>query len=427
VLLGTIEPGTKPLFDATWRAWWIGDATGVVVVLPAILMLLDHRRTPDATLSPAWSASRAEVIALFAASMALCGWAFSNHGMPVEGRRGYEMLVFLPVAWCAIRCGPRVTAILIVAVDAFTSAFFLGGMSRVTDTQSSLAHLQLFMVAISLSGVPLAISIDGLRAARESLRRHSEQLAAQVRARTLDLEASLTREQHANAAKSDFLANISHELRTPMHAIRSFATLGIARSHSAEREKLSGYFERIDASSRRLLALLNDLLDLSKLEAGRMEMSRERVDVSSLVNQSLAEAEPVALAGDVTLTSSGILDEVVIGVDQARLQQVLMNVLSNAIKFSSPGSSINTAIAMETIDGSSWAVVTVTDAGVGIPEGELEAIFDKFVQSSTTRSGAGGTGLGLAICREIIRAHDGSIHAEHVAEGGTRFVIRLPA
>lgn len=424
-LLATVHAGFVPAFDGSWRAWWIGDATGVIVVLPAILLLLD-RRAPQPDQDVPAAAGFLEQAALFAVAALLCAWIFSSNPTMQTRHFGLQVFAFLPVVWAAIRFDARTTAIMIVCIDIGATGLTLLHGAVGEAAQTDLTYLQLFMVTLSLAGVPLSLTLEGLRTAREALRRQGVRLADQVRERTAELEATLVRERRANAAKSDFLANISHELRTPMHAIRSFAKLGLERGADAERDKLTGYFARIDTSSGRLLKLLNDLLDLSKLEAGQMEIHLEPLALDREVASAIEETDVLARARGVTVHAPEDTERMMVNGDSGRLQQVLVNVLSNAIKFSPPGERIDVLIHRGMTKPPAPVIVEITDHGVGIPEGELEAVFDKFVQSSKTRSGAGGTGLGLAISREIIRAHGGTIHAEHGPGGGTRVVIQLP-
>jgi PAS domain S-box-containing protein len=233
----------------------------------------------------------------------------------------------------------------------------------------------------------------------------------------------------ANDAKSRFLANMSHELRTPMHAIMSFSQLGLERAALGDTERLARYFGNINESGARLTILLNDLLDLSKLEAGRMEMHKAPTDLAEVVSQCAAEFDPLLAARSLRLSFEPPPEPVVVDVDAMRIGQVLRNLLSNAIKFSHDGGCVEVAITrVDATDASPGAVrLIVDDAGVGIPEDELESVFDKFVQSSKTRTSSGGTGLGLAICRELVGAHDGSIRALQRQPHGTRFEVVLPA
>jgi PAS domain S-box-containing protein len=232
----------------------------------------------------------------------------------------------------------------------------------------------------------------------------------------------------ANDAKSLFLANMSHELRTPMHAIMSFSQLGLERAALGDTERLARYFGNINESGARLTILLNDLLDLSKLEAGRMEMQKTPTDLAEVVVQCAAEFDPLLAARSLQLSFERPAEPIVANVDPIRIGQVLRNLLSNAIKFSHDRGRVEVTITrVEASDDAASSIrLTVDDAGVGIPEAELEVVFDKFVQSSKTRTASGGTGLGLAICRELVGAHGGSIRALQRRPLGTRFEVVLP-
>ena len=297
-----------------------------------------------------------------------------------------------------------------------------------------------------------ASDVHAAKCAEDELKRHRDNLAELVRQRTLGLEVATNAAQAerakaeaarelaesarqtavaANLAKSDFLANMSHELRTPMHAIISFANFGVEKIDRVETARLLHYFRNIQKSGSRLLSLLNDLLDLSKLEAGKMEMQRQAVDVGAMVADALAEAEALARARRIRLVMRAA-GEVRASIDSMRMLQVLRNLLSNAIKFTPECGYVEVTCRVVGEGGpgpsESYIEILVRDTGVGIPEAELEAVFDKFVQSSKTKTGAGGTGLGLAICREILAAHGGSVHARNNAppQAGATFVVRLP-
>ncbi len=227
----------------------------------------------------------------------------------------------------------------------------------------------------------------------------------------------------ANQEKSKFLANMSHELRTPMHGILSFSDIGIKNIDTESKENLAQYFSTIQVSGRRLLSLLNDLLDLSKLEAGKMEVNEEESDLAVVFDSCQVEQEQrmhdLGLSLKIippTHSSAGFFDTVRIG-------QVITNILSNAIKFS-PENSIIT-ITMDRND-SNELFFSMKDTGVGIPKDELSDVFNAFIQSSKTKTNAGGTGLGLAISKKIIEAHDGKIWAENNRDGGAVFTFTLP-
>ncbi len=237
--------------------------------------------------------------------------------------------------------------------------------------------------------------------------------------------------ERANAAKSIFLTNMSHELRTPMHGVLSFARLGLERAPGAQPERLQGYFERILASGERLMALLDDLLDLAKLESGRMEVRLRPLPLAPLVYEVLAEFEALSATRQLRMQAS-LAELAPAEADSDLCRQVLRNLIANAIKFSPAEGEISVRLVPGWLAAGAEAAprpaaeLVVADRGPGIPENELEAVFDKFVQSSKTHSGAGGTGLGLAICREIVAAHHGEIFARNRTGGGAEFVLRLP-
>ncbi|MBE9532701.1 MAG: hypothetical protein IMF04_01140 [Proteobacteria bacterium] len=230
--------------------------------------------------------------------------------------------------------------------------------------------------------------------------------------------------EEANKSKSEFLANMSHELRTPMHGILSFANIGVEMIDTASKEKLALYFSNIQISGDRLLALINDLLDTSKFEAGKMEVSPIESDLISLLNNCQLEqsqrVENLQLSFEVNAQK-----ETMIGFfDPIRIGQVITNLLSNAIKFSPKGGKILVEMRYGEADEIQFSI---HDQGVGIPNEELEVIFDPFIQSSKTKTGAGGTGLGLAISRQIINIHHGKIWAENTPHGGAIINFTLPS
>jgi len=272
--------------------------------------------------------------------------------------------------------------------------------------------------------VAVVRDISERRRIDEELRQHRDSLQTMVLERTADLVAAKVAAESANRAKTDFLANMSHELRTPMHAILSFASLGRNRQADGEsKAPVERYFANIDSAAQRLMRLLDDLLDLSRMEATGLTIMPGPRRIAPLIEEVLEEIEPQASRKRLALRSELAECGARVNIDGLRIGQVLRNLLNNALRFSSsPGEIV---IVGRVVEGA-MLQITVRDSGVGIPPDELESIFAKFVQSSRTHSGAGGTGLGLAICREIVAAHGGRIWAENNAYGGASLHFTLP-
>jgi len=277
----------------------------------------------------------------------------------------------------------------------------------------------------------------------DQLRKHREHLELEVNERTADLRTvneqlrneieerkQIEKElliakadaESANEAKSEFLAHMSHELRTPLHSILSFSSFGIKKHKSAKPEKLLDYFSRINGSGKVLLALLNDLLDLAKLESRKITFMFESTDLHMPVQSVINEYGTMLSERGLRLKYEKCDFEEKITLDMEKIKQVLRNLLNNAVKFSPYGGIIDVDIYR--INNS--VRISVRDQGPGIPPDELETVFDKFVQSSKTKTGAGGTGLGLAICREIVSGHEGRIWAENRPEGGAELSFEIP-
>jgi PAS domain S-box-containing protein len=227
----------------------------------------------------------------------------------------------------------------------------------------------------------------------------------------------------ASRAKSDFIANVSHELRTPLQSILGFSEIGSLRARAEPR--LAELFGDVHRAGQRMLSLVNDLLDLSKIERGAEPFRPERLDLRPLATEVGRELEPLVAARQLGLVMALGDEELVVLADPQRLQQLLRNLLANAIRFSPVGGRIElTAWHDESADE---VRVDVADRGPGIPPDELESIFEAFVQSSATKNAAGGTGLGLAICRRIAEAHDGRVWAANRQDGGAVISLALPA
>ncbi|MDX2179037.1 MAG: ATP-binding protein [Bryobacteraceae bacterium] len=278
-----------------------------------------------------------------------------------------------------------------------------------------------FPVEISLSPIQFDEEFNVLTIVRDvSERKRTER---ELAAKNRELEARNREIERANQMKSEFLSGMSHELRTPLHTIIGFAELLAEQAGGPLSEKQRRFVEHIHDDSLHLLALINDLLDLGKIESGFMTLHRERLDLGQAVEEAVASLEPRAAAKGLTVETSreGRPD---IYADRIRLRQILYNLLSNAVKFTPSGGNIR----IETRVLESETEVSVVDTGVGISPEEQDSIFSKFHQVGQKQAdGEEGTGLGLAITRQLVEQHGGSIRFESEPGKGTRFTFTIPS
>jgi PAS domain S-box-containing protein len=279
-----------------------------------------------------------------------------------------------------------------------------------------------FPVEISLSPVRSddGFSVTAVIRDISERKRAEDQLRAVQEQYTRELELHSEAVQRADHLKSEFLSSMSHELRTPLHTIIGFAELLMEELKGPLNEDQKRFVAHIQRDSSHLLSLINQILDLSKIEAGRLELHRQAIDLSGTIEEVLASIRPQALAKAIRIETS-VDSEITADADYLRIKQILLNLLGNAVKFTPEGGLIG--VSSVRIGG--IVAISVSDTGIGIPPEQRETIFDKFHQVGAAAL-TEGTGLGLAITRALVDQHGGKIWLESLPGKGSRFTFTIP-
>lgn len=232
--------------------------------------------------------------------------------------------------------------------------------------------------------------------------------------------------EDANNAKNNFISNISHELRTPVAVIASSNQLLRKLLDSDNGEYKESFYNNLDIitqNSNRLLRLINNIIDIAKIDSGFKDLNLQNIDVISLIEDSVMSVIPYAQSKDLEVIFDTNIEELIMSVDSQKIERIILNLLSNAIKFSYEGGQIFTNIVVE----NNILTFTVADKGIGISKENLDKIFDKFIQidNSFTRNNE-GSGIGLSLVKSLVKLHGGTVSVESKIKKGTSFTIRLP-
>jgi signal transduction histidine kinase/CheY-like chemotaxis protein len=299
------------------------------------------------------------------------------------------------------------------------------GLQAYRSLRNILTGILLVTILLSLVLAGLALWIGGR--ANASLRRARDKLEERVTQRTRELSIARETADTANKAKSAFLANMSHELRTPMNAVLGYSEMLMEEAEDVGQDDFIPDLKKINQAGNHLLSLINDVLDLSKIESGKMEAFAEIFDVGALIDQVSGTAQPLMAKNNNQLKIERGENLGNAFQDVTKLRQSLLNMLSNAAKFTHEG-TITLRVERESQADGEWLTLSVSDTGIGIPADKLDHVFEEFSQAdeSTTRD-YGGTGLGLTISRRFCQMLGGDMTVTSQQGAGSTFSIQLPA
>lgn len=320
---------------------------------------------------------------------------------------------------CVAREGIRATLIMPLLVGGETVG------SITVDSRMPDAYTQDHVAILSGFMEPLASTVRNAQL-YEQVVHYSQNLERLVEERTRELQAANSHLAEASRHKSNFLTNMSHELRTPLNAVLGFAQLLCDQPDEPLTAKQARYADHILTSGRHLLTLINDLLDLSKVEAGKLTLRCEPFVLSEALAAALQEIQPLADAKRLTLALDADTVSAVLTADPVRFKQIIYNLLSNAVKFTPEGGRV--AVTARASDHGEVVELAVTDTGIGIAAEDLSRLFERFSQLETeTTKRLQGSGLGLALTKQLVELHGGTIAVASAGPGqGSRFTVRLP-
>lgn len=402
-LTGAISASALPETSLTW---WIGDCLGALIVTPFLLKWFTRRITHLHRSFLQWL----ESFLFFITTVIFAVLVFWD---PIPEIKAIMLpyLMFVPLTWGALRVGPRFVTASLLTVAVIASIGTIAGVGPFVDAGANpLLLLQLFIGSVSMIFLLFVAAVEERKQAAQDLRDH-----------VITLQEDVEEISEADHAKNEFIAILSHELRNPLAPVLS--SLELLQLKAREMPEFKPIFDGMHDQIARITRLLDDLLDITRISKKKFNLQVSRVRLHDILLHSITTVDESIRKRNHTLTIDIPDDAVDIDADPLRLEQVFVNLLNNAAKYSEPGSSIT--ISTRRRDG--YAEVRVRDTGRGLPPDMLAAIFEPFRQIRTTGENGSGLGIGLSLSQRFVELHGGTIEAHSPGLGkGSEFIVRIP-
>ncbi|MEX5217462.1 MAG: MASE1 domain-containing protein [Nitrospira sp.] len=406
-------------YGVTWMTWWLGDAVGALIITPVIVLWVSHPTV-------AWTRERlVEVGALLTLLCLVALVVFQSGQAMTAPNYPLAFLTFSILIWVAVRLGPRETAtaiLLCVAIAIWSTLQGTGPFVR-GSLNETLLLLQAFTAVVAVTALALSVGVAERRRAEEELDQLNHTLERRILERTSALQGAVEQLQELDRLKSAFVTIVSHELRTPLASMKGLVENLLDELAGPLTDKQQHYLSRVKFNADRLARMLNELLNLSRIEAGKMELAPTILSLQDLFVQLIEEFQPLAQQKSIAMDMTCMDSIPSIHADRDKLYEVAANLLENAIKYTPSGGRVH--IEAQVLDHH-YITVGVSDTGCGIPEEHVSKIFDKFYRVQARPTGTGGAGLGLAIAKGLIELHGGTIAVESAPGKGSRFYFTLP-
>jgi signal transduction histidine kinase/ActR/RegA family two-component response regulator len=388
-----LQPWHK--FGSLWLQWWLGDASGALIVAP---LLLVWARGPKIR----WSLPYImEAAALMGGLLVVNVAIFIEPLVTEKASSAFIYMIFPFIVWASLRFGQRGTTLVSITASfiAVWAAIHDLGPFSITPYQQSLIPLQIYMTVIAVTGLLLGAAVTESREAEK-------------------------RAEAASQAKSDFLANMSHEIRTPMNNV--IGTIELLLNTNLTKEQ-QDYLHSIYQAGDVLLTVINDILDFSKIEAGELVLQSSPININALISEVISLLTEQTDRNHVTLHVILPPNLPPVMGDSVRLRQILINLIGNAVKFTTNGSVTITITIPTVAEDTATILFEIKDTGIGIPKDKMNKLFLKFSQvEDFTHKKFGGTGLGLAISKQLTELMGGTIGVTSKEGEGSLFWVKIP-